>query len=223
MAQPNFRIKPEESKIIERVRDLDLSPEEIALISDRQVASALVRHLRAYLKTICIKGRRNSKPNVVEILKDLDRSSESLEAGAVHSQNQDNESITWDDVTIDGDWEDLYPGVKLLTQEEVAELMGKSLSSIQKLIKERKLLPLGLGGRRGIRFPAEQFQRGQPIEGLADVLAIIVSPTLAWQYLTNPLWIETSSKRPIDILKSSDPKNKSRIISAAQGFGSDFS
>ncbi len=223
MPQPKFRFSTDEFEIIQRIRDLDLCPREIALISDEQVAPALVRHLRAYLNKVWPNELRNTESNVRDILDDLNRSSESLESYSLPSQNVDDETVTWDDVTIDGDWKDLYPGVKLLTQEEVAGLMGTSLSRIQILIKKRKLLAFGEGGRRGIRLPAEQFQRGRPIDGLADVLATIASPTLAWQYLTNPLWLDTSSKRPIDILKSSDQNNKSRIISAAHGFGSDFS
>ena len=223
MSHPNLNITHEESEILQRFRELDLSSEEVALISNRDVASALVRRLRAYLNRYRNTEHRQPRSSVREILNDLNRSSESIEALGDRSKPQNQETVTWDDVTIDGDWEDSYPGVELLTLTEVARLMETTVTEIEKLIREGKLLALGQSGSRGIRLPAKQFQRGQPIHGLADVLSTIASPELAWVYLTTPLWLDTGSKRPIDVLRSRNRKNISMVIMAAEGFGRDYS
>lgn len=223
MSKQNSANTSQESKIIQRFRDLKLNEEEIALISDREIASAFVRHLRAYLNRNKTFSHRRAKYNIEGILDDLNRSSERLEALNIASLSCDKGNVTWDDVTVDGDWEDIYPKVKLLLIEEVAKLMGQTVRDIENLIRDGQLLALGQGGSRGIRLPAEQFQRNKPIDGLADVLAKIDSHTLAWRYLTTPLWLDNSSKKPIDVLKSGNRKQISTVIAAAEGFGRDFS
>ena len=223
MPHPNLNITDEESKILQRFRELDLNSEEVALISNRDVASALVRHLRAYLNRYRNNEHQQPRSIVREILNDLNRSSKSIEALGDRSRPQNQETVTWDDVTIDGDWEDSYPGVELLSDREAARLMETTVNEIEKLIREGKLIALGQGGTRGIRLPAEQFQRGNPVDGLANVLSIIASPELAWVYLTTPLWLDTGSKRPIDVLRSTNQHHISMVIMAAEGFGRDYS
>ena len=223
MSHPNLNITHEESEILQTFRELDLNSEEVALISNKDVASALVRHLRAYLNRYRTYANRQAPSSVQEILNDLNHSSESIEAQGDRSGLQNQETVTWDDVTIDGDWEDSYPGVELLTDREAARLMETTVTEIERLIREGKLLALGQGGSRGIRLPAQQFQRGHPIHGLADVLSIIASPELAWVYLTTPLWLDTGSKKPIDVLRSTNQHHISLVIMAAQGFGRDYS
>ena len=223
MSHPNLNITHEESEILQRFRELDLNSEEVALISNRDVASALVRHLRAYINRYRNYEHRQRGSSVRAIINDLNRSSEHIEALDDSSRPQNQESVTWDDVTIDGDWEDSYPGVELLTEKEAARLMETSVKEIEKLIREGKLLALGQGGTRGIRLPAEQFQRGCPIDGLANVLSIIASPELAWVYLTTPLCLDTGSKRPIDVLRSTNQHYMSMVIMAAEGYGRDYS
>lgn len=223
MSHPNLNITHEESEILQRFRELDLNSEEIALISNRDVASALVRHLRAYLNRYRDNEHREPGSRVREILNDLNRSTESIEALGDRSRLQNQETVTWDDVTIDGDWKDSYPGVELLTVTEAARLTATTVSEIDKLIREGKLLALGQSGTRGIRLPAEQFQKGSPINGLANVLSIIASPELAWIYLTTPLWLDTGSKRPIDVLRSTNQQYIAMVVGAAEGFGRDYS
>lgn len=223
MSHPNLNITHEESEILQRFRELDLNSEEVALISNRDVASALVRHLRAYLSRYRNYEHRQRGSSVREILNELNRSSEQIEALGDRSRPQNQETVTWDSVTIDGDWEDSYPGVELLSDREAAGLMETTVNEIEKLIRAGKLLALGQGGTRGIRLPAEQFQRGNPVDGLANVLSIIASPELAWVYLTTPLWLDTGSKRPIDVLRSTNQHHISMVIMAAEGFGRDYS
>lgn len=57
-----------------------------------------------------------------------------------------------------------------------------------------------LKGERKHVFPLEQFVDGRPIEGIAQVVAVVPSPRSAWLWLVqhSPL---LGGKRPIDLLK----------------------
>ena len=136
-----------------------------------------MRNLRVYFYSVRDKDQIQKNFNVTKIEDELDQSSEKLESTVNRQHTQS--SVTWNDVTTEEDRENLYPNEKLLTLEEVAELMGETVNCIEDHILKGNLIALGKGGRQGNLLPAEQFQNGRPVDGLADVLTMVKSPTLA--------------------------------------------
>lgn len=136
---------------------------------------------------------------------------------------QNEYTVTWEDVSVDGDWSDIYPGVELLAIEEVSKILGRSVDEINNLVQNGDLLALGQGGKREIRFPAEQFDDDmRPVEGLAEILTVFDSHDFAWRYLSTPLQLDNGTMKPINVLKSKNFDKLEVVLSSAACFGSEF-
>ena len=208
MDQQRITVTPAEAALLRAIR-ADLKGDEIATLENITLrtfaVSALTQSVRAFLelsrtdKAVHIKGD-----------------------GLDDSTEQSNNAPSWDDVTRFGDWDELYPGIELLTTYEAAELLGKSQPTVLSWIDKGELLALERKGRRGFRLPAEQFVDGKPILGIAEVARVIGHPGLAWRFLTTPLEFDGSDARPLDKLKSGKEKDMRLIIESARNFTSEF-
>lgn len=215
-------VNSREAQILHRIRELNLNNKEIELLSDKTVASALIGKLRNYLRKRQIDEASQTRGNSKKFVHDLERSTETLPNKSDAASRQNEFTVTWEEVTEDCDWDEIYPGVELLTINQVSEILDISSDDVTTLVRDGKVLALGQGGRRDIRFPKEQFVRDRSIDGIARILAIFDNHDFAWGYLSTPVQLESRWVKPIDVLKSENRKNIDFVISNAAGFGSDF-
>ena len=92
----------------------------------------------------------------------------------------------------------------MLSAQQVAELLGISRQAVDLKRKNGQLLVLE-GGGRGYKYPAWQFEEGQVITGLVDILRRLVdiSPWLQYRFLTRPdSWLQ--DRTPIEALKAGE-------------------
>lgn len=215
-------VNSREAQILHRIRELNLNNKEIELLSDKTVASALIGKLRNYLRKRQIDEASQTRGNSKKFVHDLERSTETLPNKSDAASRQNEFTVTWEEVTEDCDWDEIYPGVELLTINQVSEILDISSDDVTTLVQDGKVLALGQGGKRDIRFPKEQFVRDRSIDGIARILAIFDNHDFAWGYLSTPVQLESRWVKPIDVLKSENRKNIDFVISNAAGFGSDF-
>jgi|GEM_PF-1054224 len=121
---------------------------------------------------------------------------------------------------LEGEWATLWPDDELLTTDEAAELTGKYQPTILEWIKKGRLVGL-TRKKRGYRVPKEQFgKKGEIIEGIDDVVAILPDHNTAWSFLTEPYPFDKGLARPIDVLKKGA---REEVAAAARSWGTDFS
>lgn len=216
-------VNSRETQSLHQIRELNLNNKEIELLSDKTVASALIGKLRNYLRKRQTDEASQTRGNSKKFVHDLERSTDTLPNQSDAASRQNEFTVTWEEVTEDCDWDEIYPGVELLTINQVSEILNISSDDVTTLVRVGKVLALGQGGRRDIRFPKEQFVKNKLIDGIARILAIFDNHDFAWRYLSTPVQLESRWVKPIDVLKSQNRKNIDIIISNAAGFGSDFS
>jgi len=103
-----------------------------------------------------------------------------------------------------------------LSAAEVAQLMGISRQAVD--VRRKKGTLLGLEtGRRGYRYPAWQFEDGNALPGLAQVLAGIadVSPWAQLAFMLNPNQ-RLSGESPLHALRSGRIGD---VVEAAHSYG----
>ncbi len=102
----------------------------------------------------------------------------------------------------------------VLETGEVCALLGLSRETIRKKVDRKQLLALPKGGDRV--FPAFQFQEGDVLPGLAEVLSVLDTDSpfvvLAFLLSKNPAF---HGKRACDLLQSSDLEP---VMAEARGF-----
>ena len=146
-----------------------------------------------------------------------------LEGDGIDDSVKDHTSrASWEDVTVCGDWNELYPEVDFYTTQEVGKITGMSQQTIRTWIKNGKLLAFRRQGVLGYRMPSLQFKNGRPLKGLAEVISTIGDPYLTWHFLRVPQFLNKKAVLPIDALISGDDNMVMAVISAAKGFGYDF-
>lgn len=129
---------------------------------------------------------------------------------------------TWEDVSVYGNWDEIYPEVDFHTTQEVGKITGRSQRTIRTWIKNRKLLAFQRQDGQGYLMPSIQFKNGKPLKGLAEVISAIGDPYLTWHFLRVPQFLNKKAVLPIDILISGDDNMIRAVISVAEGFGYDF-
>lgn len=102
----------------------------------------------------------------------------------------------------------------LLTSDQVAELAGlKSRQTVHDWLKKGRVIGWE-GAKRGVVLPKGQFdERGRPLDGMSEVLAIFGDPYAAWVWLTTPLSALDGAK-PLDGLRKGDVEI---VVAAAKG------
>jgi hypothetical protein len=109
-----------------------------------------------------------------------------------------------------------------LSVTEVAEVLGISRQAVDKRRRESKLLAVPRGA--DYAFPACQFDEGQVIPGLPELLAPLLDrPWTALAFLATPLE-ELAERTPLEVLKSKDAAAKDLAlrlarIAGGEGFG----
>lgn len=102
------------------------------------------------------------------------------------------------------------------SSEEVAKLLRMTRQGVDKRRRQRQLLGLSVG-RRGYRYPAWQFQEGEVLPGLPDVLAAFtdLNPwTQAVFFTTGDLRL--GSKTPLEVLEAGQVNS---VVQAAAAYG----
>lgn len=103
------------------------------------------------------------------------------------------------------DWAGPVAGSSALHERGIAR------STLHDWQKRGQAIALLVGARKHA-FPLEQFVDGRPVEGVADVLAIVGNPRRAWLWLVQPS-PPLGNKRPIDLLKQD---RKDAVVNAAK-------
>ena len=129
---------------------------------------------------------------------------------------------SWEDVSVYGNWKEIYPDVDFYTTQEVGKITGMSLRTVRTWIKNRKLLAFRRQEGQGYLMPSIQFKNGKPLKGLAEVISAIGDPYLTWHFLRVPQFLNKKAVLPIDVLISGDDNMIMAVISVAEGFGYDF-
>jgi len=90
----------------------------------------------------------------------------------------------------------------VLSSERVAELLNVSRQAVDKRRAGNQLLALTQGGR-GYRYPSFQFEEGQTLEGLEEVLKNLsgLDPWMQLKFFTSPQE-RLGDKTPIEALRS---------------------
>ncbi len=218
-------LKPEKKSVVNVIHDAtmldgevtpskcDFDSLEAEIISWEIHIDRSLKYLEL-LKNIRASSRPTDPSDVVRLKGD----------GIDDSLAKQSNSVTLDDVTVRGNWNELYPGVDFLTTHETARLMGLSQKTVRSWIKNRKLLALQRKGVQGYRLPSTQFDReGKPLNGLEEIISIIGNPYLTWDFLRIPQFLDKEAVLPIDVLESGNKNLIKKVISIAEGFGSDFS
>ncbi len=102
------------------------------------------------------------------------------------------------------------------SSEEVAKLLRMTRQGVDKRRRQGQLLGLSVG-RRGYRYPAWQFQDGEVLPGLPDVLAAFtdLNPwTQAVFFTTGDLRL--GSKTPLEVLQAGQVD---AVVQAAAAYG----
>lgn len=116
----------------------------------------------------------------------------------------DGQEIDLTPYYMSGDFEDIWPGVELLTTDEAAKKLGIVRSTLHEWFKKGKVLKLSRQGKRGYRVPAELILgKNKIVPGLAQVIERIGhgSHNLAWGFLTDSVEFKDGFQRPLDLLK----------------------
>ena len=143
--------------------------------------------------------------------------------GIDDSMKEYSSNVTWANVTVFGDWSELYPGVNFYTTQEVGKLTGMSQRTILAWINKGKLLGFQRQGVQGYRLPSIQFKDGKPLQGLEEVISTIGDPYATWHFLRVRQYLDGKAELPIDVLISGDDQLIRAVISVAGGYGCDFS
>lgn len=98
----------------------------------------------------------------------------------------------------------------------VAKMLGVSEEAIRKRLRTRTLI--GIKSGRAYRIPAVQFQNGQEVAGLRDVLRVmpVESPWMRLNWLMSPE-PRMGDRVPIEMLR--EGKETLKVIEAAQLYG----
>ncbi len=226
----NLTVTPQEATFLQIFRGLNLNDDEFAPVLDEDVVSDIIRLIRSYLehyqKGSFVTWDFHDSPSGEKIgnLADTDRSTlECLTFGNDDSVDSNDSGVTWNDISFEGDWEDLLPNVELLTLVEVADLLEVSRERVESLVSEGRLLMLGTNSQRGERFPAEQFLEGSALSGLSKIITAIEQPELTWRFLSTPMFLESETARPIDVLKNGSEEDINAIVKTAQRYPVEFS
>lgn len=226
----NISVTPQEASLLQIFRELNVNEEDFASVLNQNVAPNIIRLIHSYLEHYK-KGRfisldfyeRPSSDNS-NIIAKIDQSKKvSLTFGSKCSDNIDDNNVTWEDISFDGEWEDLLPNVELLTSAEVADLLGVNRECVESLVDDGRLLVLGKNSRSEERFPAEQFIDGNTIAGLSNIIAAFEQPELTWKFLSTPMFLDSETTRPIDVLKNGSEEEINTLVKTAHRFPVEFS
>lgn len=124
---------------------------------------------------------------------------------SIHDVLPDGETIDLAPFMLTGSFEDIWPGVDLLTTEKAAKRLGIVVSTLHEWCKAGTLLRLSRKGKRGFRIPSELIVgKKKIVPGLALVIEKIGhgSHNLAWRFLTDQIEFEDGVARPLDLLKA---------------------
>jgi excisionase family DNA binding protein len=125
------------------------------------------------------------------------------------------------DLIKSGDWEDIYPGLDLLTTDEAANALGISQPTVLQWIEKGKLLGLRKA-KRGYRIPADTLlARRAAMPGMAYVINEICGGhhNLAWAFLNSPPADDGLALRILDLLQEGDLDAVKRAATSwAEGF-----
>ena len=110
-------------------------------------------------------------------------------------------------------------GPDMIGVSEAAKRLQVSRTTVYDWVDKKMLLGWKVT-RRGLTIPAEQILgRGKLVAGMAEVLAIIDDPELAWAFLSEDWPFAGEMARPIDKLKAGDI---AAVVAAAPSFGTAF-
>ncbi len=110
-------------------------------------------------------------------------------------------------------------GADMIGVSEAAKRLQVSRTTVYDWVEKKILLGWKVT-RRGLTIPAEQILgRGKLVAGMAEVLAIIDDPELAWAFLSEEWPFADEAARPIDKLKAGDV---AAVTGAAPSFGTAF-
>ena len=113
------------------------------------------------------------------------------------------EELDLSEFLITGSFEDIWPGVDLLTTQAAAKKLGIVVSTLHEWCKTGKLLRLSRKSKRGYRVPSELILgKKKIVPGLAQIIARIGrgSHNTAWDFLTDTVEFEDGFARPLDLL-----------------------
>jgi hypothetical protein len=116
-----------------------------------------------------------------------------------------------DEITVDDDSTD-WAASELLAADRMAEDLGISAATLDSWRDGGKVLAFRKDAH-GFVYPARQFDRSRPIEGLDQVVRYFPSPEEAWEWLVTPN-LYTGSAAPIDRLRSG---HIDEVVPAAEG------
>lgn len=172
----------------------------------------------------CIQGLRGLSPDAARFLRQHPREARlvvaaALEAAAAQHEARDPGS------TVDLP-KSLQPfvvhrplGPDLIGVSEAAARLEVSRTTVYDWVA-RTILLGWKSTKRGLTIPAEQILGpGKVVAGIAQVLAIIDDPELAWTFLSEEWPFADDVARPIDKLKAGHIED---VVNAAPGFGATF-
>ena len=110
------------------------------------------------------------------------------------------------DLIKSGDWDDIYPGLDLLTTDEAADALGVSQPTVLQWIEKGKLLGLRKV-KRGYRIPADTLlERRAAMPGMAYVINEICRGhhNLAWAFLNSSAAEDDAALLVLDFLQDGD-------------------
>lgn len=90
-------------------------------------------------------------------------------------------------------------GGEVLGPQAAAAKIGVARSTLDNWRHAGDLVTLPKGKQRHV-IPMVQFHEGRPVDGLGRVLAIAISPQVAWQWLIQPS-ARLDGKTPLEVLK----------------------
>ena len=189
-----------------------LATVEAEIVSIQILIERSLKHLEM-LRNIKAHLTPKERSDVIRIVGD----------GIDDSVTEHTSRANWEDVSVYGDWNEIYPEVDFFTTQEVGNITGMSQRTIRTWIKNRKLLAFRRQEGQGYLMPLIQFKNGKPLKGLAEVISAVGDPYLTWHFLRVPQFLNKKAVLPIDVLISGDDNMIMAVISVAEGFGYDFS
>ena len=110
-------------------------------------------------------------------------------------------------------------GNDILGVSEAAARLEVSRTTVYDWV-DRKTLLAWRSTKRGLSIPAAQILGpGRVVAGLADVVAVIGDPELAWEFLIQEWPFEDEATAPLERLKAG---RVDEVLDAAPGFGATF-
>ena len=110
-------------------------------------------------------------------------------------------------------------GNDILGASEAAARLEVSRTTVYDWVDRRTLLAWR-STKRGLSIPAAQILGpGRVVPGLADVVAGIGDPELAWEFLVQEWPFEDEAAAPLELLKAG---RVDEVLAAAPGFGATF-